>query len=29
VITIATFLFLILLDRTIGIDKATAFVAYR
>jgi len=29
VITFATFLFLIVLDRTIGIDKATAFVAYR
>jgi putative spermidine/putrescine transport system permease protein len=29
VITIATFLFLMILDRTIGIDKATAFVAYR
>lgn len=28
-ITIATFLFLLLIDRTVGLDRATAFVAYR
>ena len=28
-ITIATFNFLLLIDRTVGLDKATAFVAYR
>ena len=28
-ITIATFIFLLLIDRTVGLDKATAFVAYR